>query len=1239
MDQAKRIDGLRLVVVMALLVPLFAVADVASDNGPAPVEAAVEGDVVPLVPERLLDTRPGHATADGRSEGQGAVASGERYELVVAGRGQVPNDADAALLNVTAVLADAAGHLTVWPCGEERPDPASNVNYTPGGAFPNAVLAKIGAGGKVCIYTHAATHLVVDVNGYVPAGGGLVPSNPARLADTRPGHATIDGRLAGGGAIGAGRTLAVEVADRGGVPADAVAVWLNVTAVLADAAGHLTVWPCGEERPDPASNVNYTPGGAFPNAVLAKIGAGGKVCIYTHAATHLVVDVNGHVDPGADLSMSAPVRMLETRTGNATFDGNSQHTEPVGAGKVIEFRVAGRGPVPVDATAAFMNITAVRAADAGHLTVFPCDEPRPDAASNVNYTAGGAFPNAVFAKLSADGRVCIYTHATTHVIADVVGSTTRTSASLAGVTLATDPVEPFDRIDIAGLDLGADLSEFGVVIDLPEGQRDLPVFTDDAGPYIVAPLVPDDPTKAGTVRLRLVLGSERSAAFAVPILALPAAPGTWDEIVTSLLALADARAVDAGLTRDELRAIAVEDVPAHLLAARMLIGFFDHPSGDDLSDLLTGSVVDASPAELALAESIIADLGLHDAAAALADGAAPAADRSAPESFSPDEPAAAASERVGRLTESVAQCRTTNRVIPDAEQLSDLMEDGVDGIIRSDGAERQVLDAIATITEYGGMLPGVYGELIGLVGTVFATIELTKYIDSITLPTRFDALNVDGTVTTFNEDFTTPGHVVGIELVAASTGGDVGAWVHKLFGSVFGVLRGKLLGYAFEGTKWSNLEQHLIVQLHGVLEGTAFGAALNQLGPGLRPYCAEPFRVSVLPSVFAAEHYVTMDSVNGNFAADVSSLDYRPTKLGADRIRVRAIAEVFAGRSVEGSLPVETKPIIIDVNPDDVVLDNPDEWFTLDITVHNASNPIVEVITPTETLVTSPGLEVFNYEAPSYPHVIVVRSASISGLRGAGAPERLDTVDVRLDDIRLLPENETLEIGETQQMIVRDVSDNVVDAADISWSATGGPITDAGLYTAGDTPGTYEITATLKVDPTKVATTTVTISGDSCIYGAWDLQVPRYLADLTAAYPNTGMTRRYDGGHERITFVAKEDGDLYATYSMDVDLVISSITDDSTSTLERRGWESGDFFIDDAGELQHIIDEGAYEGRLTVTDQWGTSVSPWMEGLGGPLSQAGSLFSHGFHCNGDNELALHPDGYHADLTTYWTRIG
>jgi hypothetical protein len=114
-----------------------------------------------------------------RPQGAGTV-----YELQVAGRGGVPADASAAVLNVTANDAASAGFATVWPCGSGRPN-ASSLNFAEGATIPNAVITKLGAGGKVCFFTSATTHLIVDVNGFFPAGSSYAPLNPERLHDSR----------------------------------------------------------------------------------------------------------------------------------------------------------------------------------------------------------------------------------------------------------------------------------------------------------------------------------------------------------------------------------------------------------------------------------------------------------------------------------------------------------------------------------------------------------------------------------------------------------------------------------------------------------------------------------------------------------------------------------------------------------------------------------------------------------------------------------------------------------------------------------------------------------------------------------------------------------------------------------------------------------------------------------------------------------------------------------------------
>ena len=91
--------------------------------------------------------------------------------MKVTGRAGVPDDAEAVFLNVVAVNPSGPGYLTVFPCGSTAPL-AANVNYSGGDIAANAVLAKVGDGGKICVFTLAATDLVIDVNGFTPAAIG-----------------------------------------------------------------------------------------------------------------------------------------------------------------------------------------------------------------------------------------------------------------------------------------------------------------------------------------------------------------------------------------------------------------------------------------------------------------------------------------------------------------------------------------------------------------------------------------------------------------------------------------------------------------------------------------------------------------------------------------------------------------------------------------------------------------------------------------------------------------------------------------------------------------------------------------------------------------------------------------------------------------------------------------------------------------------------------------------------------
>ena len=192
------------------------------------------------------------------------------------------------------------------------------------------------------------------------------------------------------------------------------AVALNVTVTQPQQIGFLTVWPCGGHRPL-VSNLNFVANETVPNLVVSKLSPGGTICMSGVSATHLVADLNGtyEVDGGLAAVPVEPLRILDTR-----YAIGVQTTDKLTGDNFLELQISGDNGVPLTAGAVTLNVTSTQPDEPGFLTVYPCGTEPPDA-SNVNYVANQTVPNLVTAKLSNEGKVCIYTSATTHVIADL----------------------------------------------------------------------------------------------------------------------------------------------------------------------------------------------------------------------------------------------------------------------------------------------------------------------------------------------------------------------------------------------------------------------------------------------------------------------------------------------------------------------------------------------------------------------------------------------------------------------------------------------------------------------------------------------------------------------------------------------------------------------------------------------------------------------------------------------------
>jgi hypothetical protein len=257
------------------------------------------------------------------------------------------------------------------------------------------------------------------------ASGGLEAVTPIRRLDTRTSLP-----------LGAGRTMAIELAGWGPVPASATGVMLNVTAVDPCGPGFVTVHPCRDGAPPLASNLNVVAGQTVANLVAVALGTGGpagsdgtvptgSVCITSQPQLDVVVDVVGWWGPStAGVTGRTPERLLDTRTAARPR-----------AGGIVTVTV----PLTAPATAAVVTVTAVASEGPGFVTAWPAgadgvcrDDDRPFT-STLNPLGPDPVANLALVGLGA-GRFCLVSSRSAHLIADVTATVGAGPARLRGTT-------------------------------------------------------------------------------------------------------------------------------------------------------------------------------------------------------------------------------------------------------------------------------------------------------------------------------------------------------------------------------------------------------------------------------------------------------------------------------------------------------------------------------------------------------------------------------------------------------------------------------------------------------------------------------------------------------------------------------------------------------------------------------------------------------------------------------------
>jgi hypothetical protein len=367
-------------------------------SGQARADAAT-GSAGLFVPAtgRLLDTRNG---TGGFST---PMPAGGVRTVTATGRAGIPaSGVSAVALTLTAIGAASIGAISVAP-GDVATPPGAALVFNPGDSISNTALVALHADGTLHVLADHAVNLIIDVQGYftagsTPAPGGFVAVDQARLTDTRSGSGVPASKVGTGGAV------TVQAGGMVGVPADASAVYANITVLNQTANGYLRTYAA--DQPVPTTGARDFDDSATAQSVAIPLSADGQFTVLVGAGgpVDLVVDIQGYFSAATSSGTFTPaaVRLLDTRAAPVrTLAGNS----------VTKLSVAGVAGIPAVAgglAAVVLNLRTVQPATgsaSGYLRLWPSDQPEP-ATSSVNYTTANIYrTDLAIVAPAADGTI------------------------------------------------------------------------------------------------------------------------------------------------------------------------------------------------------------------------------------------------------------------------------------------------------------------------------------------------------------------------------------------------------------------------------------------------------------------------------------------------------------------------------------------------------------------------------------------------------------------------------------------------------------------------------------------------------------------------------------------------------------------------------------------------------------------------------------------------------------------
>jgi hypothetical protein len=240
--------------------------------------------------------------------------------------------------------------------------------------------------------------------------------------------------------------------------------------------------------------------------------------------------------------------------------------------------------------------------------------------------------------------------------------------------------------------------------------------------------------------------------------------------------------------------------------------------------------------------------------------------------------------------------------------------------------------------------------------------------------------------------------------------------------------------------------------------------------PGLISVSISPTSASMLTNGTQQFSATVSGSTNTAVTWSATGGSVSPTGLytapgTAGSYTVTATSAADTTKSASATVTVSAAPLVsITISPTSAsLLTGGTQQFTAMVT--GTANTAV-TWSATGGTISSSGL----YTAPNTGGTLTVTATSAADTTKSASATV--TVSAPTLSVSMSPTSASLSTGSMQQFTA-----TVTGATNsaVTWSATGGTISSAGLYTAGQTPGTYTVTATSVADSTKSASSTVTV--------------------------------------------------------------------------------------------------------------------------------------------------------------------